>query len=67
MNSLPQLTHEPQHSPTSRRVPRPFTGWSRSGCLSRNWRSDLVQFMPAMTTRLFSTGVKQNASTREML
>jgi hypothetical protein len=43
MNSLPQLTHEPQLSPTSRRVPRPFAGWSRSACSSRNWRSDLVQ------------------------
>ena len=30
-------------------------------------RSDLVQLMPAMTMRLFSTGVKQKATTREIL
>ena len=33
----------------------------------RNWRSDLVHFMPAMMMRLFSTGVEHRATTRAML
>ena len=34
---------------------------------ARNWRSDLVHFMPAMMMRLFSTGVEHRATKREML
>ena len=32
----------------------------------RNWRSDLVHFMPAMMMRLFSTGVEHRAITKAM-
>jgi hypothetical protein len=33
----------------------------------RHWPGDLVQLTPEITTRLFSTGVEQKATTRAIL